>query len=161
MKTASRILRALLCLVAGTIALNACTLKPGHEVGKSIEGAYAVYFHFELFGHLNLIDGKYSFTPLDSVKIPEDIDQLSFIEPSEGEYKIQYYGSITSSTLLESVGDNDILLQIEFPVNADDKGSRRVSDIIFHIRNDKKNQALYLSQIGGIIQEWSASKSWD
>lgn len=122
-------------------------------VGNAIEGTYSVFVSFKYVGELVIQQGNYS---LSLINISSEIGAENFFyRYPKGTYEIkEYYGTVTPSSILEDLENNEILLQIVF--FSGDGVSKS-----YLIRNDKVNQEVYFHSIINEIQLWEIRKSWD
>jgi hypothetical protein len=148
------VILSIMAIISNT--MGACGGKPtmtSIQVGNAIEGIYTVHHQGMLIGHLNLHNGKYSFTLLDDKVTQETIAQIFFGRYPDGNFNIEFYGSVNQSTRLEDLENDDILLRIRFSTDKTNKD--------FFIRNNKDKKEVYLHSIISEVELWSISKSWE
>ena len=123
------------------------------SVGNAIEGAYRVSVSSKYIGELVIQQGNYSFSPINNPSKKSDVD--FFYRYPKGTYEIEeYYGTVTSSSALEDLENNEPLLRIAF-LSGD--GTRRT----YLIRNAKVHQEVYFDSLFNELQIWDIRKSWD
>ena len=159
----------LILMLAGVYVLAACTAKPNHKVGESIQGTYAVYFGQDLtpIGYLTLSSGQYSFASnthsAQNVKSTES--RFFFISQLKGTYYTEYVGSIKANSVLENLDDNDTLAKILFNEASTETQSRGLpNDIVnrtFLIRNNQQGASLYFHSTVSELEFWRIEKSWN
>lgn len=164
MKKDSITFQLLVLALTGICALVACTAKPNHKVGESIQGTYAVHFGKDsaLIGYLTLNSGQYSFEPnTPSAKYLESADsRFFFISHLQGAYFIEYQGSIDANSILENLDDDEILAMILFNEASTEPQTRGVNRM-FLIRNNQKGESLYFHSMVSELQLWGIGKSWE
>ncbi len=136
-----------------------------HEIGGAIDGEYSVSFggDFLLIGHLNLQNGEYEFSPQPGVdeQLSDACSRFFFVQHRQGTYCVEYYGSISFSSVLESLENHEILLTILFDTSAVEN---HVPDPVlepdraFLLRSDLDGSILYFHSTVSEYELWSVEK---